>query len=183
MTAELKPCPFCGGTDISVTEGETFRWVNATCAECGAQSGEVRVAVRGVLPSDQWRAKCDAHAFKAWNTRAPVAVQEEAREVALPQNEDQAALMALLGTNWLMQHAPHRLRPPREAGAAVDESMIDQLIRAAFDWGEGCGVDNVLWGEPGDSHNQMQEGDVIQIKSRMLARLRSAGAAAPDEGD
>lgn len=30
----------------------------------------------------------------------------------LPQNEHEAALMALIGTNWLTEHAPHRLKKP-----------------------------------------------------------------------
>ena len=39
---EPLPCPFCGGTDIIVMDGSTFRWVVATCG-CGAACGEVRV--------------------------------------------------------------------------------------------------------------------------------------------
>lgn len=33
-----------------------------------------------------------------------------AETVKLPESEDEAALMALLGVNWLTEHAPHRLR-------------------------------------------------------------------------
>lgn len=40
--ATLLPCPFCGGADIQVREGTTFRWRVAECGECGAQSGEAR---------------------------------------------------------------------------------------------------------------------------------------------
>lgn len=127
MTAELKPCPFCGGTDISVTEGETFRWVNATCAECGAQSGEVRVTVRGVLPSDQWRAKCDAHAFKAWNTRAPVASQEET-PVAEAWVEHHKAGDNLSWDRPSGKCSPLYLHPPREAGAAAPDEGDSERV-------------------------------------------------------
>lgn len=39
---EVPPCPFCGGVKVSVREGSTFRWIVASCDECGASAGEVR---------------------------------------------------------------------------------------------------------------------------------------------
>lgn len=68
MTA--KPCPFCGGSRVSVREGSTFRWLYASCDECGAQAGEVRVQTLGEGTNEQWRAVGEADAMEAWNTRA-----------------------------------------------------------------------------------------------------------------
>ena len=41
--SEIKPCPFCGSTSISIQEGSTFRWMLACCNDCDAKSGEIRV--------------------------------------------------------------------------------------------------------------------------------------------
>lgn len=63
MTA-IKPCPFCGVTDVGFHEGSTFRWVFAHCKNCGAQAPEVR---RDTLTSDE-----DAdlsEALEEWNRR------------------------------------------------------------------------------------------------------------------
>jgi hypothetical protein len=35
------------------------------------------------------------------------------------------------------------------------EKLIADLIRCAWEWGASCEVDDVRWGEAGDSHNQM----------------------------
>jgi hypothetical protein len=50
---------------------------------------------------------------------AAAAAQPAKDEVPLPQNADQAALMALLGTQYLEQHAPDRLRTPTTAQQPV----------------------------------------------------------------
>jgi hypothetical protein len=36
--------------------------------------------------------------------------QPQGTSVPMPTNEDQAALMALIGTRWLGDNAPHRLK-------------------------------------------------------------------------
>lgn len=61
--AAALPCPFCAhvGLDFS-EEGSTYRWAVASCAGCGATTGEVR-------KHDGWRAE----AIAAWNRRAGVA--------------------------------------------------------------------------------------------------------------
>lgn len=55
MSAELKPCPFCGGSDIIVTH-ETAD----ACVYCSRCFGEIKLYRRGVIASD-----LDAK----WNTR------------------------------------------------------------------------------------------------------------------
>lgn len=64
-----KPCPFCGGTNIGVAEGSTFRWVFACCAGCGAQAGEVRVQTLGEGTTDEWAANARLDAMDEWNKR------------------------------------------------------------------------------------------------------------------
>lgn len=47
--------------------------------------------------------------------------------VPVPKNEDQAALMALIGENWLRENAPHRLRTPPQS-SAQGAPMTDEQI-------------------------------------------------------
>jgi len=66
----VMPCPFCGGTDVGVYEGETFRWRYARCENCGAQSPDVRVQTMGEGTKEQWEAVGVIDAMKEWNKRA-----------------------------------------------------------------------------------------------------------------
>lgn len=52
--SELKPCPFCGGDSVSVTESKYGGWV-AKCGWCGAEIGH---------PDSK------SEAVVAWNRRA-----------------------------------------------------------------------------------------------------------------
>jgi Lar family restriction alleviation protein len=70
--AEIKPCPFCGHTNVEILEGSTFRWRFAGCVECGAQSGEIRAQTTGDGTPDEWEAKARADAIEEWNKRAAV---------------------------------------------------------------------------------------------------------------
>ena len=66
---ELLPCPFCGGTSVTVEEGTTYRWAVATCVDCGATASEVR-AVPDVVKTQEL-------ALAEWNRRAsPASVPE-----------------------------------------------------------------------------------------------------------
>ena len=66
---ELLPCPFCGGTSVTVEEGTTYRWAVATCVDCGATASEVR-AVPDVVKTQEL-------ALAEWNLRAsPASVPE-----------------------------------------------------------------------------------------------------------
>lgn len=67
---DVKPCPFCGISDVGVEEGSTFRWVVACCNGCGAKAGEVRVQTLGDGDKEQWLAAARADALTAWNQRA-----------------------------------------------------------------------------------------------------------------
>ena len=69
MSYMIKPCPFCGGTNIEVVEGSTFRWRIARCLECGAQAGEIRIQTMGDGSKEEWEAKGYADAIAEWNTR------------------------------------------------------------------------------------------------------------------
>jgi Lar family restriction alleviation protein len=67
--SELKPCPFCGGTNIETEQGSTFRWEVAYCIDCDAHAGEVR---KDTLNDDvdvaEQQAALDAVA--EWNRRS-----------------------------------------------------------------------------------------------------------------
>ncbi len=62
-TEALLPCPFCGGTDIDLSEGSTYRWRYVGCAGCGAQL-EFRSDNRFAPTVDTWK-----DAAETWNRR------------------------------------------------------------------------------------------------------------------
>ena len=76
-----KPCPFCGGTRVSVIEGETFRWRHAECAECQATSGSVRIQTTGDGTDEQWEAAAEVEAMKVWNERSETKAEAAAAKV------------------------------------------------------------------------------------------------------
>lgn len=91
MPTKIVPlaCPFCGHTGVSTFEGSTFRWMYASCDECGAQTGEVR---KDTLSKDRDEAQRNAEqdAIAEWNRRAaapePVAeVVASSLDIALIQ--------------------------------------------------------------------------------------------------
>ena len=86
----LKPCPFCGGSDLRVStydvQPDDYHSGYVNCDECDAQG-------RGALTLDGWlSSKSEAHtaAIAAWNTRATPSpstdtlegVTQEDREIA-----------------------------------------------------------------------------------------------------
>lgn len=70
------PCPFCGGDNIGVMEGSSFRWMVACCNRCGAQSGEVRMQTIGEGSKQVWLEKAQKDAITEWNYRARLAQPE-----------------------------------------------------------------------------------------------------------
>ena len=69
----IKPCPFCGGTEVQVIDGSTFRWRLAQCQGCYAQAPEVRIQTAGGGTRDEWEVKATRLALDEWNKRAPSA--------------------------------------------------------------------------------------------------------------
>jgi Lar family restriction alleviation protein len=63
------PCPFCGGGNIAVEEGSTFRWRKPVCTGCGAEGPEVRAQTMGYGTKKEWEAQAYADAIEVWNTR------------------------------------------------------------------------------------------------------------------
>lgn len=49
------------------------------------------------------------------------------------------------------------------------EKLIEDLIRAAWNWGVSCEIDDVRWGEAGDSHNQMLRDRTTAAATRLQA--------------
>lgn len=68
--AGVRPCPFCGETDVDVYEGSTFRWRYAGCGMCGAQAGEIRCQTMGEGTKEEWEAAARIRAIEEWNQRA-----------------------------------------------------------------------------------------------------------------
>lgn len=80
------PCPFCGHVGLDFNEeGSTFRWAEASCAGCGASTGEVR-------KHDGWR----DDAIAAWNCRAEVRAGIPAEPVVGQLIKEAAAIIDAL---------------------------------------------------------------------------------------
>ena len=71
------PCPLCGHVGVTVQEGLTFRWRYATCDECGASAGEVRVQTLGDGTKEEWERAAHIKAIEEWNTRAMNMMEEK----------------------------------------------------------------------------------------------------------
>ena len=68
---EPLPCPFCGGTDIAIMDGSTFRWLFAACQDCGGACGEVLIQTTG-KPRNEALIEAGRRAIEEWNTRSNV---------------------------------------------------------------------------------------------------------------
>lgn len=66
---EIKPCPFCGHTDVGMTMPSTYRWLAATCRWCGCVAPEVRIDTTKVLPGEQYGPTDIDNAMLEWNRR------------------------------------------------------------------------------------------------------------------
>lgn len=55
------------------------------------------------------------------------------------------------------------------------DKLIADLIRSAWEWGVSCEVDDVRWGEAGDSHNQMLRDRTADSAARLHAALKVHG--------
>ena len=98
----LKPCPFCGTTP-DADDLSTFGMPNSSkwgAVQCCVGGPEVRT---NYMPVEHWKQR----AAEAWNTREDLV---DHTQVTLPTNADEAAMMVLLGTQFLKQNAPERLK-------------------------------------------------------------------------
>ena len=68
MNENIKPCPFCGGNEVSISEGSTFRWVRVEC-RCGVIGPEVRKQTAGSGTKEEWFCDAAARAIVEWNKR------------------------------------------------------------------------------------------------------------------
>ena len=90
---ELKPCPFCGHTGLDFSEGSTFRWIVASCSECGASRGETRIQTLGEGTKEEWMAEAQDDAIREWNQRA--AMLEAQQPTLKPLTDKQIAAVAV----------------------------------------------------------------------------------------
>lgn len=67
---DAKPCPFCGESKISISDGSTFRWRHVECRACGAMGPEIRCQTMGEGTPAEWELEAEADAIAAWNDRA-----------------------------------------------------------------------------------------------------------------
>lgn len=72
-----KRCPFCGGTDGTDEQGDTYRWRRWACS-CGAKGPDVRCYISGSGNGGVKEAR--ELAIREWNDRAvtPEAIREAA---------------------------------------------------------------------------------------------------------
>ena len=94
------PCPFCGGTDISVREGSTFRWRIAACDDCGATCGEVRRQTLGNGTNEEWDRQAEHDAVACWNTRKKPSLIEQAISELSEPNGSAHILRANILMHW-----------------------------------------------------------------------------------
>ena len=121
MNADLKPCPFCGETNVIFREGSTFRWWLAECGECGATSSEVRRQSAGDGANEEWDAAARVDALREWNTRADAAEVEAMRAAwSELRNEIVESIGGYTPTN-----------PWEDGFAFADRQTLDSMDRIA----------------------------------------------------
>jgi len=67
---DVLPCPFCGSNDVTVVEGDTFRWRLVNCHCCGAAGPDVRIQTAGSGTPEEWEKRAVEAAIVEWNKRA-----------------------------------------------------------------------------------------------------------------
>jgi hypothetical protein len=111
--APFKNCDWCD-TPGACREHEGRYCARKPTASAAGEREAFEAAAR-----EEWDGKSIPHnAWIGWQLRAALASKQEAQggqtsrpdTVKIPTGEDEAALMALLGLNWLERHAPARLR-------------------------------------------------------------------------
>ena len=122
--SELLPCPFCGGTDIAITDATRVLGVFRLIHRC---------QVMGPLQTE--RAKTEAVAA-VWNTRALPAVQPDAQccmcgKKGLSTKEDGGPECELSDGRWVCSSAcwDRVVQPDREAALREAAEMLDKRHR------------------------------------------------------
>jgi Lar family restriction alleviation protein len=73
MSEELKPCPFCGGSNVELTEfaklGSESRWHRVSCLDCEMFGPATQGCSLNYWGADTIE-KVAQEAAVAWNTRA-----------------------------------------------------------------------------------------------------------------
>ena len=163
---ELKPCPFCGGTNIQAVEGSTHRWGYLACNDCGGNRGDCRKADIALPASHD--TNCTAFAAD-WNARtsAGQSLVQRGRVLPLPGSTEAAAMLDTLlaeynypansgnaaragweaANRWLM-HDAGVVVPDRERVFAV-EAKAQEIYNG---WKTMPGW--VPWAEGGNSDRQ-----------------------------
>jgi len=63
------------------------------------------------------------------------------------------------------------------------DKLITDLIRSAWEWGVSCEVDDVRWGEDGDSHNQWLRDRTNDAATRLHAAVLTSGKKANKQAE
>jgi len=65
----MKPCPFCGSHNVGVQEGESYRYAQVACFECGALGPPIRL--RDIRPAadPEFSERDHAAAQAEWDKR------------------------------------------------------------------------------------------------------------------
>lgn len=106
-------------------------------------------------------------------------VQEPERATVGPHLQKQARrLLEQLAANRprraLDVDSTRRLLEVISAPGETDKLIAD-LIRSAWEWGVSCEVDDVRWGEAGDSHNQWLRDRTNDAATRLHAAVLTSG--------
>lgn len=124
-----------------------------------------------------------------FNLRAAVAepVQEPERATVGPHLQKQARrLLEQLAANRprraLDVDSTRRLLEVISAPGETDKLIAD-LIRSAWEWGVSCEVDDVRWGEAGDSHNQWLRDRTNDAATRLHAAVLTSGKKPNKQAD
>lgn len=131
--------------------------------------------------SDPYRSDWFMHRLELVVKEAQGNVQPKGTDAGGPHLRRQATrLLAQLADNRprraLDLDATRQLLEAIAAPADADK-MIADLTRNAWEWGVSCEIDDVCWGEAGDSHNQMWRDKTAEAASRLQAALLTAAPA------
>jgi hypothetical protein len=144
---QLKPCPFCGGTDISAVEGSTFRWAYLACNTCGGNRGDCRKA-NSALTADAPENMVEL--AEDWNRRA---------SPSSPSGDGQVSRL-----REALEHCEQWL--PSDCAAAIEAREVLAASPPQQGTGDAGGVPGVYFTDP--------EGRVPAIPAPPVAGVRAA---------